>query len=80
MFVHTGGRGGLKIPKNPSTWFMDVPLDFIKFSGLCSGLEIKVNKSKRQQYCTDNGIAYEFDNECVPIVNQVLKSNVKIEK
>ena len=52
----------------------------LDFLALCSGLEIKVNKSKRQQYCTDNGIAYEFDNECVPIVNQVLKSNVKIEK
>ena len=44
------------------------------------GLKIKVNKSKRQQYCTDNGIAYEFDDENVPVVDQVLKSNVKIEK
>ena len=55
-------------------------LDLLNFLAHCSGLEIKVNKSKRQQYCTDNGIAYEFDNESVPIVNQVLKSNVKIEK
>ena len=44
------------------------------------GLEIRVNKSKIQQYCTDNGIAYEFDNENVPVLVHQVISNVKIEK
>ena len=31
------GEGGLKIPKNPSTWFMDVPLvGEIKYIHFCS--------------------------------------------